>query len=122
MSWDADLYVTVDGNDINVFDTNFTHNTNCMANHALGLPVAENTFEEVFGGGETWWKRFDGKSAVEGSEFLSRIIDTMESDPNTYQAMNPENGWGSYDSFLDRLIKMKRISDKYPSGHWKVSG
>jgi len=99
MSWDADF----DGR-----SWNYTHNTNRMIRDI----------------DPDWWDSLDGLSGAEGSALLGKIITGLESDPERFRAMNPENGWGDYDSLLGVLREMKRASDGACCDvrKWGVSG
>lgn len=77
-----------------VFDANYTHNCARMAEEA-------GIYKYV-------WKPEeceDVKTAGDLVEPLRRGINEMESNPSRFIAHNPENGWGSYDSFLPWLRK-----------------
>jgi len=49
---------------------------------------------------------FDGKPAGECAMPLAAAITAMESEPDTYRALNPTNGWGDYDSLVEALKKL----------------
>jgi hypothetical protein len=98
MSLDIDLYFEVDtGTKIErfvVYDTNYTHNCANMAEEA-GLYDCVWRPEECEG------------ITVAGDliEPLRNGIKLMEDEPERFIALNPENGWGSYDTFLPWLRK-----------------
>lgn len=48
-------------------------------------------------------------------ERLERIIGALEAEPEKYIAMNPANGWGSYDLLLPRLREMLAVMKKNPN-------
>lgn len=105
---------------------NHTHNTNAMIAAAYEAVSGEQTAQ--CGGplgpviGAAWWDRLNGASGADGAAYLGQIITGLEADPERYRAMNPPNGWGSYDSLLDVLRKMR---DAVPAGEasvWEVSG
>jgi hypothetical protein len=119
MSWDADF----DGS-----SWNYTHNTNGMIAAAYEAVTGEQT--ERCGGplgkviGAAWWDRLDGMTGAQGAEYLGQIIEGLEADPARFREMNPENGWGSYDTLLEVLRKMRDHSaaaccDKR---RWSVGG
>jgi hypothetical protein len=65
--------------------------------------------------------RFEGAPGVEAAGPLIEAVRTMESDPERYKAMEPDNGWGSYDGALAFL---RRIADEcvaYPAYRIHVS-
>lgn len=111
-------------------DWNYTHNTNVVANLALDPNYHPlSTFDEVFrvspeakASAPSWWKQLDSMSGAEGGELLGRIIQGLEADPDRFRAMNPENGWGDYDGFLDVLKEMHRASLVEWPTRWEVSG
>ncbi len=108
MSWDA--YLTDDrGHEEGHWD--YTHNCNAMIRHAMGETAT----------GDPWWKHLDGLSGPEGAAFLHKIIRELQSDPMTYEAMNPPNGWGDYDGLLEVLMEMRSAVPEWPTT-WSVSG
>ena len=125
MSWDA--YLTNDrGHEEG--EWNYTHNCNGMANAVLydGYDETLTTAEEVLGIGrgrpsQTWWRELDGLSGPEGAALLDRIITGLEADPERFRAMNPENGWGDFDSFLKVLTEMRSAVPEWPCT-WSASG
>jgi hypothetical protein len=122
MSWSAWL---TDDRDHLEGDWGYTHNTNDMLAAAYEAQTGEET--EQCGGllgpaiGPAWWKRLDGTSGDEGRTYLTAIIDGLEADPTRYRAMNPENGWGDYDSLLKVLTEMRDAVPEWPTT-WRVSG
>lgn len=104
MSWDADVCG---------HSWNYTHNTNRMI-----ATAAESAGYDL--GDEAWYRWLDGRTIDSGRPFLAAIVREMEAHPETYEAMNPENGWGSYDSLLDTLREMRDV--RPPSTTWAVSG
>ena len=133
MSWNA--YLTDDrGHEEGWW--NYTHNTNGMANSVLSDDelragarrwwgergrddiVVRIDSGERFG---SWWYCLDGMSGPEGAALLDRIIRGLEANPEKYRAMNPENGWGDYDSFVKLLREMRGAVPEWPCT-WSVSG
>lgn len=110
MSWDADLIFL---NDLDTrFSWNYTHNTNPMVNDAIDREP----------GDPTWWDQLDGMTGAQGAAFLTRIITALEADPDRYRAMDPPNGWGSYDSLLPVLRDMLTTCTTEEPCLWVVSG
>lgn len=48
----------------------------------------------------------DGTAAEDAAARIANVIAAMEADPAGYRALNPENGWGSYDTFLPALREL----------------
>lgn len=131
MSWDADLW---SGTEVCrcqsdmcphklLKEWNYTHNCNGMANAVLDADYEQvPVFTEVFGKGRTsWWKRLDGLAGPDGAALLDHIIKGLEAEPDRFRAMNPENGWGDYDSFVKVLIDMRDSVPEWPTT-WSTSG
>ena len=95
MSWDASF----DGG-----WWNYTHNTAPMIYQVLKDAGTE------LDPGESWWKRLDGMTGPEAAAYLGQVIDGLEAEPGRFRAMNPENGWGDYDSLLMTLRSMRAAS------------
>lgn len=71
-----------------VFDANLTHNLAKMADEA-GIYKA------------LWRPEESGlKLAGELIPVLAEGLAWLERDPERFKALNPENGWGSYDTFV----------------------
>lgn len=80
MSYDVDLEVeTGPGHWVSVFSRNYTSNVSDMWRKA-GLELHD----------------FVGQPATSLEPVLARAIEAMKDYPDTYIAMNPENGWGDY--------------------------
>lgn len=94
MSLDVDLYFEVDTGGpepryFEVFEANYTHNITKMAAEA-------GIYKYI-------WHPEDCtevKTAGDLIESLRAGIKLMEDDPRRFIRLNPENGWGSYDTFL----------------------
>jgi len=50
-------------------------------------------------------KEWDGWLAGEVVDELERGINALMSNPDKYKAMNPESGWGDYDTLLNHFLK-----------------
>lgn len=123
MSWDAWL---TDDRGHTEGDWNYTHNCNGMANAVIDENYEQRpVFEEVFcithPEHKSWWRQLDGLSGARGAQFLDFIIRGLEADPDRFRAMNPENGWGDYDSFVKKLIDMRNSVPEWPTT-WSVHG
>lgn len=87
-----------------VYWANHTSNTAPMWRHA-GADLAE----------------LAGKTAAEIAPVLTAAIERMAADPDTYEAMNPANGWGSYESTLEFLRGLRDACRDHPATSLRVS-
>jgi hypothetical protein len=122
VSWDATLY---DDRGHCEGDWNFTHNCNGMIAQAL-LDIDGTVVEECDGPlgpaiGPAWWRRLDGMAGPDGAAFLDRVLRGLEADPEKFRAMNPDNGWGDYDSLVKTLAEMRNAVPEWPT-QWSASG
>lgn len=108
MSWDVWLITEVDGHEIRVGDEhiNYTHNCNGM--------IRDAGFTE-------WPYAVEDWSAARLADELDSAIRNLEADPKRYRAMDPPNGWGSYDSLLPVLRKVRDQCRTYPSTTVRMS-
>lgn len=84
------------------FSDNYTHNCNRMADEA-------GIYECV------WRPRENGMLwAQDVIEPLSKGIKLMKDQPEKFKALNPTNGWGSYETFLPWLEKYLEACERYP--------
>lgn len=119
MSWDLD---------IGDWEGNYTHNTNHMIRSASvpewvveDVSVAEEVlFRKPVGG--LCWGDFDGKPGKHVSVFCAEILTELEANPEKYIAMNPPNGWGSYDTLIDFIRGVKAACDRFPTETFEARG
>lgn len=103
MSLDVYLETQMDDNRTKLlFSANYTHNCNTMA-HVAGLYYPVWRPDEI-----------DINFAHQLIPYLRKGIAEMERDPKKFVALNPSNGWGSYDTFLPWLKNYLQACEKYP--------
>lgn len=137
MSWDA--YLTDDRGHREGW-WNYTHNCSCMiyavlddqsvmlpedTQPCLAHPVDPDTGKLTWypngHGTITWWEHLDGMSGPGGAALLDLIVRGLTADPSRFRAMNPENGWGDYDSLVKVLTEMRDAVPEWPAT-WGASG
>ena len=92
-----------------IFSANYTHNAGKMAS-AAGIYQAVWRPEEL--------------GIILAGQLIAPLrkgIEKMESDPDKFKKLNPENGWGSYDSFLPWLKEYLAACEENPSAEVSVS-
>lgn len=62
-----------------------------------------------------------GMKASEAADHLSRGILRMRADPDSYRALNPENGWGDFHSQFLRLEELRDACRRAPRARVGVS-
>jgi hypothetical protein len=102
-----DIYLTIDtGGDEPAFLTDWNYTSNCGPMwRTAGPDLAE----------------FDGKTAVECLPILDAAIAELRANPAKYIAMNPENGWGSYEGLLPDLDDLAEQFRRHPKATVEVS-
>lgn len=63
---------------------------------------------------------FHGKTTDECVPILRSGIAELANNPEKYQAMNPENGWGSWESLVPRLAELLIALENHPGAVVKV--
>lgn len=87
---------------VSVFDANYTHNCGLMAKEAGVYDVV-------------WRPEENGVTcAADLIAPLRQGIAAMEDDPKRFIALNPSNGWGSYETFLPWLREYLQACVKFP--------
>lgn len=84
---------------------NYTTNVSGMWAEALGFRLYE----------------ISGRTAADAVPDLDRAIAAMQADPDTYQAMNPKNGWGDYSGALEYLRTLRNACVRHPKTQIYVS-
>lgn len=95
-----------------LYDSNYTYNVSGMWYKAF--PLRDNE------GQPTGIRGLDGLSGAEGAEALKAAVAYMVEHKTELEALNPENGWGSYDGALRLLREMLHYTEGYPEGTWHV--
>lgn len=67
------------------------------------------------------YKELSGRIARDVIEDLKRAIECMETDPATYDALAPSNGWGSRTGFIEHLRALLEQCEAHPSATVDVS-
>lgn len=95
---------------------NYKHNTSCMIYNVL------EKAGYTLSGDQTWWKHLNGMEGKEGREYLRLIVRGLENHPAICIAMNPSNGWGSYEGLLKILREMRDAVDDEYEYVWSANG
>lgn len=66
-------------------------------------------------------KILDGRECKECLPFIDEAIDYFEKFDKTLKKLNPENGWGSYETALKFLKEVKLFAEDYPKRYFSVS-
>lgn len=85
-----------------LFHANVTHNVNTIA-------MAAGIYEPVW--------RPDEIGLTKAGEIAERLvpgISRLKEEPDKYRALNPPNGWGSYDRFVPWLERYLAACREYP--------
>ena len=110
MSLDVSLTTKdLDGNLIDVYESNITHNLGEMANKA-GIYYA------------LWRPEEKGyKTAKDIIELLEKGLKKLKKKPDYYKKFDAENGWGIYQHFIPFVENYLESCKKYPSAEIGVS-
>lgn len=104
MSYDIDLYMTVDTGGSTPVEIviagvgNYTSNVAGMWSDALGCRLAD----------------LNKKTAGDCVPALESAVAAMTADPIKYEAMNPANGWGDYQGARDYLARLRDACSEHP--------
>lgn len=67
------------------------------------------------------WDMAKGKSGAEARLMILGVIHQMQADPSGYQALNPENKWGDYGSFIRWLQEIADKCAEHPKAKFDIS-
>lgn len=67
------------------------------------------------------WDDVNGKLAGESAPLINAVIEKMALDRQGYEALNPDNGWGDYKSFLAFLCEVASACKAHPKAIVRVS-
>ena len=60
------------------------------------------------------WRDFHGMRAEDAAPLWEAVIAELRRDPAKYQALNPPNGWGTYDGVLEALLVLVAGCHRHP--------
>ena len=103
MSLDFYLQYKEDGQEIEVFDRNITHNLGEMASKA-GIYYA------LWRPNEKGWKR-----AKDIIPILEKGLKKLKAKPKYFEKFNAPNGWGMYEHFVPFVEAVLEACKKYPN-------
>jgi hypothetical protein len=63
----------------------------------------------------------DGMTGAASIPKLETAIRGLVAEPERFRAMNPKNGWGSYDGFVDWLKSLLESARENPNKIWRAS-
>lgn len=124
MSWWIGVEIDTGGREpTTLADRNVTYNVGGMFRQALriappGVHIEDRCccrYDEQ-GHHETGLAALHGTPCVEAAGVVEAALDRMREDPETYRAMNPANGWGSYDTAMATLEWLRDQCRAYPKG------
>ena len=100
MSYDLYLRIDTGGEEPATVHSvgNYTSNVSGMWSQALGYPLAD----------------LDGRLADAAIPDLRRAAWNMANNPDVYRAMEPGNGWGSYEGARDYLVSLLGACLEHP--------
>lgn len=105
MSYWVYLCVDTGGNEpVDFWERNYTSNVAVMWCEA-GADLAE----------------MNGMPAREADGILTGALIEMRRRPSIYQAMNPANGWGTYDGCIEFLTAIRDACREHPTAQLRVS-
>lgn len=102
-----DVYLNV--GDESVYAANITHNVNVIA-------MAAGCYQAL-------WRPEELGFSVAGQliEPLKASLMTLVSDPERFEAMNPANGWGSYDDLVRFVTAYLKACIRHPHATIDIS-
>lgn len=109
------------------YDIDIEHQSIKVAREAGGLETeignytynCGSMFREASGG--KGLSDLNGMNCKQAGYIVDFVLDNFAKDPEKYRAMNPENGWGNFDSFREYIQKLGDACKKYPHSRVVVS-
>jgi hypothetical protein len=103
MSWDVWLaaHVGRDSGPVQLAETDWNYTSN--AGPMLAFTMGWGSMSAL-----------DGLSGQEAAELLDQAVCGLEVDEVRCRELEPQNGWGSYDTFLDAMRRLLDIASQHP--------
>lgn len=97
MSYDISLHIDTGGPEPAWVGKDWNYTTNCAPMWRLAMPETDGL------------AGMHGLLAKDAAGVLKKGIARMEKDPAAYRALNPENGWGSFDGEYGTFQALRRL-------------
>ena len=125
MSYDIEMRVNTGGGATHAllgFEHNCTYNLAPMFEKAFATAGSEGWFDKAFGGAPgTGLRLLEGKTGAEALPLLEIAIKSMEAFPEEYKALNPSNGWGTYEGALETIQELLSWAVEAPLARFRVA-
>jgi hypothetical protein len=122
----ADIWLEIDGEQITVTD-GYDEAMRDLVPMRYAGEVTATTFNLTYNlsrmlreAGMPLWRDMLGMRAPEAGGIWHRVHDTLVEFPDRFRAMNPPNGWGTYEDAVNVIGALARACDLYPDA--KVAG
>ncbi len=63
----------------------------------------------------------DGLTGKQSLPLLECALNILQNEPDKFIALNPANGWGSYDGFKQFIFQLIELAEEYPEWIWEAS-
>jgi len=123
----ADIWLEIDGEQITV-SNDLDDAVRDLIPMRSAAEVSATTFNLTYNlspmltaAGMPRWSVMIGQSATAAGEIWHRVHDTLVEFPERFRAMNPPNGWGTYEDAVTVIGSLARACDQYPDarvGGW----
>ncbi len=90
------------------------HTSRCRHGQPIVHRVNGEWVSGVVEGCETGLPALHGAPCVEAAGVIAAALRRMADDPAPYRAMNPANGWGSFDSAVEDLLWLLEQCSRHP--------
>lgn len=110
MSWGVDIEVRHPDGYVSTFEVVDGHTYNLTPMWRLAGIVSDGTRE------------LDGRRCVDMEPVLSAGLADAWRRPSAYRELDPPNGWGDYDGFLEILTRLTRMCHEHPTGVLRWNG
>lgn len=114
MGWNARLTIDTGAETLTPLDLDYsdpggygwsmTYNVSPMYREAFGHSIMD----------------LNGLPAPEAADRMEAALRDMENNPTKYKAMNPPNGWGSYEAAMSILRQMIPICRQHPKATFEI--
>lgn len=86
----------------------------CCDGHAFNITTNINRMLRE--AGFPSWQMLDGLSADVVGLLMGRAVIELGKDPQRYRALQPDNGWGTYEGLIEWMREVLAVLDRHPTG------
>ena len=87
----------------------------CCGANTDSINITYNLQPMMFEAGVGVSEHLEGKTGAEVALLITKALIDMQLNRDKYTKLNPPNGWGSYESLIEALTRLREVAECNPT-------